>query len=878
MTLGTAKKEIKPLWYCGRNSCETLTISEGVTEIDEMAFADFDALETVVLPSTLKVIGDAAFQTCNSLREICIPESVETIGKDAFCYCESLSEIQMPETDISVGYNSFHYTAWYEAQPGGVVYLGPVAYSYKENEGGEGTLALREGTLSVSPRAMEAWSVREYTELALPKSLTKIGDGAFCCLKQLWSITVDPENEAFFVDETGALMTKDQKTLVLYPAGFNCGAYEVPESVTAIAPYAFAGNLSITAIGLPDGLETIGASAFERAAITRAEIPAGVSVIPENAFLNCSDLAKVTFEGTITEIGDSAFEYCRMLSEISLPEGLETIGYSAFGECEALAEITLPESLTELGAYAFRDCEALESVHIPAKVAPDLEAGWYAFVGCAGLKSVTVDADNSVLASVDGVLYSKDLSQLVCYPGAKADPSFDIPASVNTVLNGAFGKLVALRHLNIGKNVRFEDVISGGGGRSLSHSCYEGNSVRWETYTMAHALDLPEDLTVHFEADESVFEENLRTADCFTGGGVYVECTLCDFEYCAETTSESLGHVLDGTVCTECGTDLLAYLSTAHPYSANMNRTWEVKLRGAECFHVTFSEETYTESCDWIELYDAQGDFIGRYSRDDLAGETVNVYSDTLRITMTSDGSVEYYGFAVTDIARGEYLPEASETHTVYFYDFYGDLFEQVSVNHGDFVPAPVAPYVHGYEFVGWDGDLSSVTEDLYVYPIYRRALRIVSYGCEDEVYLGETASVYVEVLGEGLTYRWYYKDRGMQNFKLTTSFTGATYSVAMTAARSGRQIYCLYSQAEASHHGPAEGRFDHLQQDRKGDRLRRGRGTDLQVVLQGQRNVLLQADHVLQGCKLLRGDDGGEKRTPGLLCDHGRLRKQRHE
>ncbi|MBQ2253396.1 MAG: leucine-rich repeat protein, partial [Clostridia bacterium] len=485
------------------------------------------------------------------------------------------------------------------------------------------------------------------------------------------------------------------------------------------------------------------------------------------------------------EIGDSAFEYCEMLSEISLPEGLETIGYSAFGECEALAEITLPESLTELGVYAFHDCKALESVHIPAKVAPDLKTGWYAFAGCTGLKSVTVDADNSVLASVDGVLYSKDLSQLVCYPGAKADPSFDIPASVNTVLSSAFGELVALRHLNIGKNVRFEDVISGG----ISHVCYEGNSVRWEAYTMANALDLPEDLTVHFEADESVFEENLRTADCFNVGGVYVECTLCDFEYCAETTSEPLGHVLDGTVCTECDTDLLAYLSTTHPYSSNMNRTWEVKLRGAECFHVTFSEETYTEYCDWIELYDAQGELIGRYSRDDLAGETVNVYSDTLRITMTSDGSVEYYGFAITDIAIGTHV---AQTHTVNFYDYYGDFYYTTTVEHGKAADAPYDPFEYGYRFVAWDQDFSCVTGDMEIYPIFRPALMYRGTTGNSVVANGKNASATVFADGEGLSYKWYYKDKGSSAFKLTTAFKGNTYKVAMNAARSGRQVYCV--------------------------------------------------------------------------------------
>ena len=37
-----------------------------------------------------------------------------------------------------------------------------------------------------------------------------------------------------------------------------------------------------------------------------------------------------------------------------------------------------------------------------------------------------------------------------------------------------------------------------------------------------------------------------------------------------------------------------------------------------------------------------------------------------------------------------------------------------------------------------------------------------------------------------------YYKDKGAKTFTLTNSFKSNTYSVEMTAARAGRQVYCI--------------------------------------------------------------------------------------
>ena len=56
----------------------------------------------------------------------------------------------------------------------------------------------------------------------------------------------------------------------------------------------------------------------------------------------------------------------------------------------------------------------------------------------------------------------------------------------------------------------------------------------------------------------------------------------------------------------------------------------------------------------------------------------------------------------------------------------------------------------------------------------------------------GEKATVTVTAVGEGLTYKWYYKHKNGNVFGLTTSFTGNTYSITMDSTRDGRNVYCV--------------------------------------------------------------------------------------
>ena len=78
----------------------------------------------------------------------------------------------------------------------------------------------------------------------------------------------------------------------------------------------------------------------------------------------------------VTSIGDSAFNNCPLKS-IHIPEGVTSIGAEAFYSCSSLKSINFPESVTSIRNKAFRSCNSLKSISSLNTTAPTL--GNYVF-------------------------------------------------------------------------------------------------------------------------------------------------------------------------------------------------------------------------------------------------------------------------------------------------------------------------------------------------------------------------------------------------------------------------------------------------------------------------------------------------------------------
>ncbi len=191
-------------------------------------------------------------------------------------------------------------------------------------------------------------------------------------------------------------------------------------------------------------------------------IGTGVTSIGNRAFYNYGSLTSVTIPDSVTSIGRSAFCDCDSLTSVAIPDSVTTIGDFAFWGCDSLTSVTIPDSVTRIGELAFSYCYSLTSVAIPDSVTI---IGDYAFVSCHNLKGIHVDTNNPVYASVDGVLFNKNKTLLIQYPGGKYG-AYTIPDSVTNIVDSAFEDCYSLTSVTIPDSVTsigecaFEDCDS----------------------------------------------------------------------------------------------------------------------------------------------------------------------------------------------------------------------------------------------------------------------------------------------------------------------------------------------------------------------------------------------------------------------------------
>lgn len=188
--------------------------------------------------------------------------------------------------------------------------------------------------------------------------------------------------------------------------------------------------------------------------VTKAIIPEkiqGVTVnyIGSEAFYDCKILNEVSIPDSVEEIWMSAFLDCTALKKIMLSSKLTTIEANAFGNCTGLTEITIPDAVTFIDSLTFRGCSGLNSIRLPKNLRIFMGS---AFEDCDNLTQVTVHPDNPLYASVNNVIYSKDLKSLVLCPAGKQG-RFDVPSHVTALGYFAFDTCKKLKEITIPDSV-----------------------------------------------------------------------------------------------------------------------------------------------------------------------------------------------------------------------------------------------------------------------------------------------------------------------------------------------------------------------------------------------------------------------------------------
>ncbi len=185
---------------------------------------------------------------------------------------------------------------------------------------------------------------------------------------------------------------------------------------------------------------------FWNFAVTAALCSMLLSSVPVSAAdAACGDAAtwSLDSDGTLTIAGTGDVTSAPWLSDagqirsVTVAEGVTSLPEQAFLQCSNLTAVSLPDSLTSIGNCAFWMCTSLESFTIPAGVTM---LGYEVFYKCDKFDAFTVSPDNTAYTAPDGILYTKDMSALVAYPKQKQDTAYTVPDGVKTIQPAAFSE------------------------------------------------------------------------------------------------------------------------------------------------------------------------------------------------------------------------------------------------------------------------------------------------------------------------------------------------------------------------------------------------------------------------------------------------------
>ncbi|MBR1768872.1 MAG: leucine-rich repeat domain-containing protein [Bacteroidales bacterium] len=211
------------------------------------------------------------------------------------------------------------------------------------------------------------------------------------------------------------------------------------DNVTTIGIYAFCYTKLGPDLVLPSPLVTLGAWAFIGCTeVKSVSIAASLKTINSSAFASCTNLEAVTIEenSMLETIGSSAFASCENLTSFSFPASVQRIRNNAFDKCFKMKTLTFEEgsALTAIEKYAFQHCDEVEEILLPKTLQ---EIGQGVFHDCHKLDEIDIEEGNTFYASVDGVLFNGDKTELIeCPEGKMGD--YVVPGSVTKIWADAF--------------------------------------------------------------------------------------------------------------------------------------------------------------------------------------------------------------------------------------------------------------------------------------------------------------------------------------------------------------------------------------------------------------------------------------------------------
>ena len=611
--------------FCGCTNLKTVKLEKGLTQIAGNLFMRCYGLENIDIPDTVTTIGENAFKLCTSLENVKMYNSIDEINGRAFAGCTSLKSVSLPDSITGMGTEIFS----------GCTSLSSVKLPNKRVNIMSSTF---EGCTSL-------------TEITLPDTVTTIQDHAFkncTALKTInWSKSItDIQSYAF---ENCDALTK----------------LDIPNTVTNIGEGAFYECGGLSAIAVPNSVKSLGSRAFENCdALAKVSISDSVTSMGEKAFYDCDALTDVKLGTGITQIPTSCFEHCDVLPSVVLPYRISKVGDNAFKNCVALTETTIPRATTSISTSAFS---------YPAKMTVYGISGTYAetFANQQGMKFVdkAVKATNVVLDKTEltlnrGMKYSLTMTVT---PATFTDEVSWKSTNVNVAAIAEDGTVTAKEAGQATIKVTVGDV---------SATC-KVNVVQPVTSIYLNKTSLEMTALDTYQLQASVYPSEANNKEVSWESSDEKVATVDEnglVQAKEKGTAVITAKAKDGSeVSRSCKVTVkntayvvtdISKLESTHNYENNCSDFWVYTKTGASALNITFNSKTaLEEDFDYLYVFDKENKQVGKYTGTQLAGKTITVSGDTVKIQLVSDDAGNAWGFKV-DVITEKVEEECKHTDT----------------------------------------------------------------------------------------------------------------------------------------------------------------------------------------------------------------------
>ncbi len=286
-----------------------------------------DAVTGITFPETVKYIDIGVINNLPNLEKAVLPEGLQVLGPNNFLMTPGVKEIVVPPTVFYVGSGCFSSDEDISVTFTGPVPVMPQSFSLWRSE---------TSTIYVPDDLYDEYAA----VISDSQKLEKSGKNAVI------PEYVTPESDFEFDAATGTI-TKYLADAVRVDVPAAIGG--VP--VKAIGPEAFAG-VKVFAVYLPEGIETIGDSAFEKChTLTVLSLPDSLKTIGAKAFSRTT-LYNISWGSGLETIGEEAFSLSGLGGEVFFPASLKTIGREAFAQTN-ISDIYFGSAIESIGSRAF---------------------------------------------------------------------------------------------------------------------------------------------------------------------------------------------------------------------------------------------------------------------------------------------------------------------------------------------------------------------------------------------------------------------------------------------------------------------------------------------------------------------------------------------